>query len=436
MDYIEVSQAQKLGGSVRVQGSKNSSLSLMAAATLSGGTIILENVPDISDVHTFLSILQNMGAKAGFIDATHVMVNPAEISKPVIDPIYTRKVRPSYYFIGSLLNRHKKLSLGYPGGDRIGQRPIDQHIKGFQSMGARFKFFDDYYTVEADRLKGCDIYFDVITGGATINLMMGAVLARGTTTLYNAARDPEVVDTAILLNKMGAKIRGAGTNTIRIEGAESLSGCSHTVIPDRLIAGTYIISAGVTGGSVTVESIIPEHVLPLVYKLTEAGMDFDIRENSITAFSNGAVKPFRIIAEKFPKFETDFQQPVTALLLKANGESVITDRIYPQRSNHCEPLLKMGANIRWNDGTAYITGGTPLRGATVHAADIRAGACLVLAGLMAAGKTRITGYEHIERGFANIIGDFSGLGADIRLVTDEDPERKDELCLQKNAAMK
>jgi len=436
MRYIEVSQANKFSGSVRIQGSKNSSLSLLAAATMSGGTVILENVPDISDVHTFLSILRNMGAKAGFIDTNHVMVNPSEICNPVIDPMYTRKVRPSYYFIGSLLNRHKKLSLGYPGGDRIGQRPIDQHIKGFQSMGARFKFFDDYYTVEADRLKGCDIYFDVITGGATINLMMGAVLAKGTTTLHNAARDPEVVDTAIFLNKMGAKIRGAGTNTIRIEGTDSLSGCSHTVIPDRLIAGTYIISAGVAGGSVTVENIIPEHVLPLVYKLTEAGMDFDTRENSITAFSNGVIKPFRVIAEKFPKFETDFQQPVTTLLLKADGDSIITDRIYPQRSNHCEPLLKMGANIRWDSGTAYITGGTPLKGTTVHAADIRAGACLVLAGLMAAGKTRITGYEHIERGFSDIIGDLSCLGAEIRLVTDEDPERTDELCLQKSAAIK
>ena len=436
MEYIEVSKASRLQGSVWIQGSKNSSLALMAAACLLNGTVILENIPDISDVHTFLNILRDLGAKAGFVDNNRIIITPEGISSSFIDPLHTQKVRPAYYFIGSLLAKHKTVTLGYPGGDRIGQRPIDQHVKGLKLMGAQFEFFDDFYTVTADRLKGCEIYFDVITGGATLNIMMAAVTAKGTTTLYNAARDPEVVDTAIFLNKMGARIHGAGTNTIRIDGVESLSGGSHAAIPDRLIAGTYLMATGITSGCITVENVIPEHILPLIYKLKEAGIDFNINENSITATSDGHINPIKIVAEKFPMFETDFQQPASVLLLKAKGPSMITDKIYPQRSNHCDQLKKFGASIKWNNGTAFINGGAQLKGAHVHASDIRAGACLVLAGLLAEGKTYITGVEHLERGFTNIINDFSLLGADIMLVgRTTEMERTDESCLLKSAAM-
>lgn len=240
MEYIEVCKACKLQGSVQIQGSKNSTLALMAAACLSNGTVILDNAPDISDVRTFINILRDLGAKTGFIDNNCIVINPEGITSLFIDPLHAQKVRPAYYFIGSLLAEHKKVSVGYPGGDRIGQRPIDQHVKGLKLMGAEFEFYDDFYTVTASRLKGCDIYFDVITAGATLNTMMAAVKAEGTTTLYNAARDPEVVDTAMFLNKMGAKITGAGTNIIRIDGVDNLSGCTHAVIPDRLIAGTYL----------------------------------------------------------------------------------------------------------------------------------------------------------------------------------------------------
>lgn len=437
MKYIEVCKTSRLQGTVRIQGSKNSSLALMAAACLSNGTVILDNIPDISDIHTFLNILIDIGAKAGFVDNSRIIIDSAGIANPCIEPAHTQKVRPAYYFIGSLLAKHKKIIIGYPGGDRIGQRPIDQHIKGLKLMGAQFEFFDNYYTVSADRLKGTEIYFDVITGGATLNLMMAAVLANGRTTLYNAARDPEVVDTAMLLNRMGAKIHGAGTDTIRIDGVESLSGCSHCAIPDRLIAGTYLIAAGITGGCITVENVTPEHIQPLIYKLKEAGMDFIINDNSITAKSDGNIKPAKIKAEKFPMFETDFQQPASVLLLKAKGKSTVTDKIYPHRSNHCDQLRKMGANIEWHNGTAIINGGTLLTGTPIHAGDIRAGACLVLAGLLAEGTTHIFGVEHIERGFSNIISDLSSLGANIKLINNESViERKDESCLLKNAAMK
>lgn len=423
MRHIEVLKTSALQGSVRIPGSKNSSLALMATACLSSSTVVLDNIPDISDVHTFLDILRDTGAKAGFVDSSHIIINPEGICNPLIDPLHTKKVRPAYYFIGSLLARHKKLTLGYPGGDRIGQRPIDQHVKGLTQLGAEFEFFEDYYTVTAEKLKGSEIYFDVVTGGATINTMLAAVLAKGRTTLHNAAKDPEVVDTAILLNKMGAEIHGAGTDTIRIDGVDGLYGCSHPAIPDRLIAGTYLIAAGVTGGCITVENIIPEHLLPLTYKLKETGIDISISNNSVTATSDGHIRPVRIVAEKFPAFETDFQQPVSVLLLKAKGTSTVIDRIYPQRSNHCDQLKKMGANIEWNNGTAVIKGGTALGGVHIHAGDIRAGACLVLAGLLAEGKTRITGVDHLERGFPNIVNDLSQLGAAIRLVDSKSEEK-------------
>ncbi|MHB1484924.1 MAG: UDP-N-acetylglucosamine 1-carboxyvinyltransferase [Saccharofermentanales bacterium] len=426
MDYIEVCKTTRLQGSVRIQGSKNSSLALIAAACLSDGTVILENIPDTSDIHTFLAILSEMGAKAEFIDSDCLSINPGDIENPVIDSLYTSKVRPAYYFIGALLCKHKKIKLGYPGGDRIGPRPIDQHIKGLKAMGAHFEFFDDHYIVSADNLTGCDVFFDLITGGATLNVMMAAVLSKGTTTIYNAARDPEVVDTAILLNKMGAHIHGAGTDTIRIDGVESLSGTSHAVIPDRLIAGTYLIAAGVTGGHVTVTNIIPEHLIPFTNKLKETGIDISIMENRITAVSDGKIKSVNIVAEKFPMFETDFQQPASILLLKADGVSSVIDKVYPQRSNHCDQLIKMGAGIKWVDGAAIITGGFQLNGADVYANDIRAGACLVLAGLLAEGKTRITGVENIIRGFADIIGDFSKLGAEIDLFNNYEIYNKND----------
>lgn len=440
MRYIEVSKASRLGGTICVQGSKNSTLALMAASCLSGGTVVLENIPDISDIHIFINILKSFGAKAGFIDNSRIIIKPAEAhgtQEIMISPEYTRKVRPSYYFIGSLLTRYKKITLGYPGGDSIGKRPIDQHIKGLEAMGAHFEFYDDFYTVSADRLTGTDIYFDLKTGGATLNLIMAAVLAKGRTTLYNAAKDPEVVDTAIMLNKMGAKIFGAGTDTIRIDGVDSLTGCSHYVIPDRLIAGTYVIAAGIAGGCIKLDNIIPEHLKPLTQKLQETGMEFVFGDSSVTAICSGSINPIEIKAGKFPMLETDFQQSAAALLLKANGTSTITDMVYPERVNHCKELRKLGASIECNNGVTRINGGKPLTGTLVHAGDIRAGACLVLAGLLAEGTTHIGNIEHIERGYPDIISDLSSVGANLKIVNGEFySDEEDGECLPKNAAVK
>lgn len=420
MEYIEINKTPKLFGSVRIQGSKNSSLSLMAAACLSDETVILENVPAISDVYTFMEIMNEMGASVFFNEKRQLVINAACIGNLQIDTEKTSIVRPSYYFIGALLNKHKKISLGYPGGDRIGKRPIDQHIKGLNQMGAEVEFFEDGYQVTAKRVSGSEIYFDVVTGGATLNILMLAAKACGTTIIHNAARDPEVVDTAIMLNKMGASIHGAGTPTLRIEGVKRLHGCRHQVIPDRLIAGTYLIAAGVTGGMVTVEDVIYEHLAPLIFKLKEAGMGFELKDTSIKAESDGKIKPLRITAEKFPVFETDFQQPISALLINASGNSIIEDRIYPERSTHCTELAKLGADIIWDKGCAHIRGGSSLKGSVVKACDIRAGACLVLAGLKAEGRTVIAGASHIARGFADITTDLQNLGADIRRLPGED----------------
>lgn len=419
MEYIEINETTNLNGSVRIQGSKNSSLSLMAAACLSDEPVVLENVPEISDVYTFMDIMNDMGASVYFNEKNQLVINASGISDPKISSQKTRIVRPSYYFIGALLNRHKKLRLGYPGGDMIGKRPIDQHIKGLIQMGAEVEFFEDAYHVSARKLKGCEIYFDVVTGGATLNMLMLAATSEGTTIIHNAARDPEVVDTAVMLNKMGAIIHGAGTPTLRIEGVKSLHGCRHQVIPDRLIAGTYLIAVGIAGGTVTVDDVIYEHLAPLIFKLKEAGMGFEIKDTSIKAVSDDKIKPLRITAEKFPVFETDFQQPVSALLINASGNSIIEDRVYPERSAHCRELVKLGADIMWDNGCAYITGGRKLKGCVVNACDIRAGACLVLAGLRAEGRTVVTGASHIERGFRDIVGDFRCLGADIKRLPGE-----------------
>lgn len=323
--------------------------------------------------------------------------------------------RAAYYFVGALLAKFGKVSVGYPGGDDFVNRPIDQHIKALKMMGATFTFHNDHYVVETAGLTGATIYFDTITMGATINSMLAAVRARGKTVLLNAARDPEVTDTAMLLNRMGAQIVGAGTDTIRIQGVEHLRGCVHTVIPDRLIAGAFLISAGVTGGQITVQDVIPDHLEALVYKLREIGMDIEEGDQSVTAYSDGKVKATRIRTAMYPGFATDLQQPMTALLTQAFGKSIVSDRIYPDRFSHVQQLRRMGADIKVRSGVAFVKGKSRLQGSFVHASDVRAGICLILAGLVAEGTTIIAGVHHIERGYENIVADFQAIGADVSL---------------------
>lgn len=416
MRWLEVNCSKPLNGSIKVPGSKNSSLALLAACCLADEPIYLSNIPEISDIKVVFQILRGLGASVEKKDNTYI-IDPRSINTAEISPELSSAFRAAYYFAGALLAKHHKVSIGYPGGDNFVSRPIDQHIKGLKALGAKVEYFDSYYTLEAEKLTGAEIFFDVVTGGATINVMLAAVLASGKTTLYNAAKDPEVVDTAILLNKMGAHIYGAGTDTIRIQGIAQLGGCTHAAAPDRLIAGAYLMAGGVTGGTLTVEDAIPEHLEACMAKLSEAGLRFDISESSITVHAGGRIKATRIRTGKFPMFESDFQQPITVLLLKAAGRSILSDRIYPRRFNHCDQLNRMGADISVKNGIARINSHRQLTGTWVHAGDIRAGTALVLAGLIAEGTTRITGVEHIERGYEDIVRDFRLLGADISLLS-------------------
>jgi len=428
MRWLEVNSSKPLNGKIKAPGSKNSSLALLAACCLADEPVHISNIPRISDIDAVFKIMSGIGAVISEENGV-CTIDPRSIHTAQIDPGLSSSFRAAYYFIGALLAKHRSVSIGYPGGDNFVSRPIDQHLKGLKALGASVTLFDAHYLVEADSLYGTEIFFDVVTCGATINVMLAAVLAKGKTILYNAARDPEVVDTAVLLNKMGARIYGAGTDTIRIHGVKQLGGCTHSSAPDRLIAGAYLIGAGVTGGTLTVEDVIPEHLGPCMAKLTEIGLSFEQTENSITVHGGGRIRAARIRTGKYPMFESDFQQPVTVLLLKAQGRSSISDRIYPKRFNHCEQLNRMGADITVSNGIARINSHRHLTGTWVHAGDIRAGTALVLAGLLADGTTRITGVEHIERGYEDIVRDFRQLGADISLVAGEDIDMHESVIL-------
>lgn len=417
MRWMEVRNRGALEGKITVPGSKNSALALLSACCMAGGTVTLLNVPDISDIKLLCEIGQEIGLRIESSGSTYIL-DTEGLNSSVINPDKSASYRAAYYFAGALLAKFKSVSIGYPGGDDFGSRPIDQHIKGLEAMGAKFTFYKNYYTVEADELIGTDIYFDVITSGATINVMLAAVFAKGRTVLRNAARDPEVVDTAILLQKLGAKIRGAGTNEITIDGVQELGGCTHSVIPDRLVAGSFLMAAGVTGGNITVENIIPEHLFSCTAKLEEAGLGFEFGEDYVRAFKYKSHNGINVKTAMYPGFATDLQQPLTTMLVGAESHSTIIDTVYPGRYNHCLQLNKMGADIIIKDDCFVIPGKRELLGTWVHASDVRAGICLILAGLCAKGTTYITGIEHIERGYADVVEAFASLGADITICED------------------
>ncbi|WP_159882171.1 UDP-N-acetylglucosamine 1-carboxyvinyltransferase [Paenibacillus puerhi] len=424
MRYIEVEPSGPLQGTVQIPGSKNSSLALLAAACLADDKVKLEGIPAIDDVKVIARIGQEIGLGWDWQPTGELWLDPRYIHSAMIDPGKAGSYRASYYFVGALLAKFGRVTLGFPGGDDFTQRPIDQHIKTFQALGAKVVFTEDHYIVEAKELRGADIYFDTITSGATINAMLAAARARGRTNLYNAAVDPEVVDTAAFLNSLGARIYGAGTDRIRIEGVPYLNGGSHTVIPDRLIAGAFLMAAGITGGTITVNDVIPEHMGSCLAKLEECGIGLEVRESGVTAYGGQPIRASRIRTSMYPGFATDLQQPMTALLTRAQGKSIITERVFPNRFNHVPQLRRMGADIEVRQESAFIHGGRPLSGGFVHATDVRAGTCLVLAGLSAEGKTYITGVEHLTRGYDNVIGSFASIGAVLKLREDDQDQEQ------------
>ncbi|MBU3190348.1 UDP-N-acetylglucosamine 1-carboxyvinyltransferase [Clostridium bowmanii] len=426
MRWLEITRSNSLTGSITIPGSKNSSLPLLAACCLCDEEVTLKNIPNISDVSLVCDIAKDIGMKI-VINNDKLILDPSNIHSSLIDHNKSAHFRASYYFAGALLGKFKRVSIGYPGGDDFGSRPIDQHIKGLEALGAKFNFYNDYYVVEAEKLIGADIYLDVISSGATINIMLAAVLAEGKTILRNVARDPEVVDVAMFLNEMGACVKGAGTDLIIIEGVKTLGGGTHCAIPDRLIAGSYLMAAAITGGNIKVQGIIPEHLISCTAKLKEAGVCIEEGNDFIRAYTDDKIQGINVKATMYPGFATDLQQPLTSMMLVASSHSVITDTVYPGRFNNCHELNRMGADIIIKEGSVTIPGNRSLKGAWVNASDVRAGISLILAGLIAEGTTYITGVEHIERGYVDIVKDFVSLGANIKLVEKiEEEEQEDD----------
>lgn len=418
MKKLIINGGKRLSGEVLVSGAKNSTVALIPAAIMADSPVTLEGVPNIKDVYSLIEILNEMNVKTDFNGST-LVIDPTEMVSIPMPSGKINSLRASYYFMGALLAKFGQGVVGLPGGCDLGPRPIDQHIKGFRALGAKVEnqMGAMHFGAGEAGLQGTKIYFDVVSIGATINVMLAAVKAEGVTIIENAAREPEIIDVANLLNKMGASIRGAGTDTLKITGVKELKGVEHTVIADRIEAGTYLTIAAAMGDDVLVDNVIVEHIDALIAKYKEMGVNLEIGEDSIRVKGvNGELKPVSIKTQPYPGFATDLQQPMTPLLLLANGESSIIDTIYPKRVNHLPELRKMGANVQVESNMILLNGGNKLTGAQVEASDLRAGACLVIAGLIAEGETVITGVENILRGYANIVEKLTALGADIKMV--------------------
>ena len=414
MKMLEIKGGNPLTGTIRISGAKNSVVALIPAAILSSEEVTICNVPDITDTAALCEILEflNVDVKRA---TESLVINPSNMENKEIPSMYTKKLRASYYFMGAMLGKYKKVTMALPGGCSIGARPINLHLKGFEALGATVTNKENIYTVEAKELKGANIYLDFASVGATINIMLASVLAKGTTIIDNAAKEPEIVNVATLLNNMGAKIRGAGTSSIEITGVEKLGKCFHEVIPDRIEAGTYIILGAAIGDNLKISNIIPEHIEALTSKLEEMGVFLDIGADYIIVSSGKDYKPVNVKTQTYPGFATDLQQPLTPLLTMCNGRSKIEETIYENRFMHIPYLNQMGADIRVKNQTSTIIGPTKLTGTDVVATDLRAGASLVIAGLMAKGTTKITNVEHILRGYENIVEKLLGVGANLEL---------------------
>ena len=420
MEKLVINGGKVLKGSVEINGAKNSAVAILPAAIMaSEGKCVIDNVPDIEDVHCLERILSSLGCSVTKIDNNTLEIDATDVTRVEACTSDVRRMRASYYFIGALLSRFKKARVELPGGCPIGVRPIDQHIKGFEALGAKVTIDHGAVTVEAERLHGANIFFDVVTVGATINVMIAATLAEGTTILENVAKEPHVVDVANFLNSMGADIKGAGTDVIRIKGVEKLTGCNYSVIPDQIEAGTFMIAAVATKGDVTIKNVIPKHLEPIAAKLIEMGAIVEEGDDSVRVYVDGELKGVNVKTAPYPGFPTDVQQPMSALLSIVPGKSLIAESIWESRHKHIDELKKMGATIKVEGRTAIIEGQENLVGARVVATDLRAGAAMVIAGLIANGTTEIIEIEHIDRGYPNIENKFSALGADVTRVIEE-----------------
>lgn len=427
MKQMIIHGGKPLQGDVWIGGAKNSTVALIPASILSRTPVTLEGVPRIADVDNLMDLLNEMDVESDFHETT-LRINPEHIKMSPLPTGKIKSLRASYYFMGALLGRFGKAIVGFPGGDDIGPRPIDQHIKGFEALGACVKNKNDqiFITAPEDGLHGATIHLKMPSVGATMNIIMASVTAKGQTIIDDAAKEPEIIDLATFLNNMGATIRGAGTDSIRIEGVKELRAqAPHTIIPDRIEAGTYISLAACIGNGIRIHNIIEEHLDSYLAKVEEMGVVIDADEDSLYVYPAGALKMIQIKTAAYPGFATDLQQPITPLLLTAKkGEGVIIDQIYPKRTGHIAQLRKMGANIKVEDNIILVHPTKQLHGAVVSAGEIRAGACLMIAGLMVKGKTVINNADNILRGYDRVQEKLRQLGADVKIQ--DAPDNKDE----------
>ncbi len=411
-DVIKIRGKRKLKGEVTVSSCKNSVVAILPSVVLASEIVKLYDVPDIKDVQILIKLLEKLNIKVS-ADDDELTIDPTGIRNVDLLDEDVMKLRASYYFMGALLGRFKHVKMYSPGGCNLGPRPIDLHLKGFEALGAKIRQDGNIIEIDAEELTGDDIYLDFASVGATINIMLAACFARGRTTIENAAKEPEIIDLSSMLNKMGAQIRGAGTSEITINGISRLKGCIHDIIPDRIEAGTYIIAAAACGEDVTVRNVIPQHIEALTSKLEEMGVKLEQGSDYVRVFEAGKLKAVDIITQPFPGFATDLQQPLTALMTRAEGDSHVEETIYVDRFRHCNELNLMGANIEAGSGKSVIHGPCELHGTDISATDLRCGASLVIAGLMAEGETIIHNAYHIYRGYESIVEKLRAIGADI-----------------------
>jgi len=427
LDKIIVRGGRALAGNVKVSGAKNAVLPIIAASILAEeGTSVIHDVPALDDVYTICELLQSLGISLTY-DNEVLTVHASKLTSVEASYELVRKMRASFLVMGPLLARQGQARVSLPGGCAIGTRPIDQHLKGFEALGAKIEIGQGFIDASVEgRLKGAKIYLDIPSVGATENIMMAATLAEGITILENAAEEPEIVDLANYLNSMGAKIRGAGTGSIRIEGVEKLHGCTHAVIPDRIEAGTFMVAAAITGGDVFVEGAICDHLKSVTAKLREMGVEVDEQENGIRVRRNGPLKAVDVKTLPYPGFPTDMQSQMMALLLASEGTSIVTETVFENRFMHVEEFRRMSANIKIEGRSAIVEGGAKLTGSKVTATDLRAGAALILAGLIAEGETEVNGLHHIDRGYVNLTEKLCALGAQIERISVQPAAAKEE----------
>lgn len=419
MEQYVVKGGVPLRGEVSIGGAKNAALGILAAAIMTDETVTIENVPNVRDTRVLLQAIEGIGAKVKYIYNNTVQINGGSISDLNVEYEYIRKIRASYYLLGALLGKYKESNVALPGGCNIGSRPIDQHLKGFKALGAKVNIDHGVVSAKAENLVGGHIYFDVVTVGATINLMMASCMAEGETILENAAKEPHIVDVANFLNAMGANIKGAGTDVIRIKGVNRLHGCTYSIIPDQIEAGTFMMAAAATRGDIVIKDVIPKHLESITAKILEMGCKLVEGDDWIRVIAEGEVGSTNVKTLPYPGFPTDMQPQIAVALALAKGSSMVTESIFENRFKYVDELNRMGAKIKVEGNTAYIEGVEKFTSAQLSAPDLRAGAALVIAALAADGISQIDDIEYIQRGYEDFEGKLSALGAIIAKVDSE-----------------